>query len=372
MARRIWIVCGAGFVAGKEIASLNLAEGLRARGRDVSFVTTRWTNGDFPTRLAMKGFTNKVLPLGFISKRLDLYALKCTLHQSIFWPALVTGFISIATPAAEQIVIHTNWHHVLLLLPFLDRNRDIFWLHETAPKSRRFARLFGAIARRTRCIVCVSEAVARSLVAIDIPSERLAIIHNGLKVPAEVPPRGTQDVLRFGIVGQIGAWKGHDDVFDALRILASNGRRIELKIFGAGSDAYVDFLRRKAIQFDAEAMVKWCGYVGNQEALFSELDVVLAPSRITESFGMSALEAAAFGRPVICSSQGGLPEIVEDGATGFVVQPCQPEILAQAMSRFIENRELVGKMGDAGRRRAVQLFSIEDVARKFCNVLTRQ
>ncbi len=372
LQRKIWIVCGAGYVSGKEIVSFTLGEGLRQRGHDVRFMTSRWSNGDFPRRLSAGHFPNKILPLGFISMKLNPYAVKGTLHQLVLWPALVSGFISLAGAMDQHTVIHTNWHHALLLLPFLDRNRDIFWVHEVVPKSTRYARVFGAIARRSGCIVCVSEAVARSLEAIDVPPDRLVVVHNGVKLPAEVAPRGTQDVLRFGIVGQIGEWKGHDDAFDALRILAGRGERIALKIFGAGNDAYVALLRRKAMQLGVGPMVDWCGYFSNRDEMFSELDVVLAPSRWVEPFGMSALEAAAFGRPVICSSQGGLPEIVEHGRTGFVVKSCQPELLAQAMSRFIENRELVSEMGDRGRRRAAELFSLESFAEKFSNIMERR
>jgi glycosyltransferase involved in cell wall biosynthesis len=367
--RNIWIICGAGYVSGKEIASLNLADGLRERGYDVKFMTSRWSDGDFPARLSAKAFQNRVVPLGFISKRIDLIAIKCTVHQMVFWPALAASFNLLAKGSQDQMVIHTNWHHAMLLLPFLNSGRDIFWLHETIPNAPRYAKVFAAVAKRTKCIVCVSEAVARSLRAVGIPQERLAIIHNGVKLVPEAPSRGTQDVIRFGIIGQIGDWKGHEDIFDALRILAARSERITLKIFGTGNVNYVNYLRHKVADLGLTTMVEWHGYVGDPTKMFSHVDVVLAPSRFVEPFGMSALEAAAFGRPVICSSQGGLPEIVKHGSTGFVVNPRQPEVLAEAMSRFIDNPHLICEMGDAGRRRAMESFSLAAFAEKFANIL---
>src|SRR5262249_17163671 len=173
---KVWIVCAAGYVSGKEITSLNLAEGLRERNYDVNFVTSRWNNGDFQARLSTNTFPNKILPLGFISKSLDPYSVKCTLHQLVFWPALALHFNSLVKRSRNQVIVHTNWHHALLLLPFLDQGRDILWLHETVPKAGRYAKVFSAIAKRTKCIVCVSEAVARSLRAIGIPKQWLTVI----------------------------------------------------------------------------------------------------------------------------------------------------------------------------------------------------
>jgi glycosyltransferase involved in cell wall biosynthesis len=73
---------------------------------------------------------------------------------------------------------------------------------------------------------------------------------------------------------------------------------------------------------------------------------------------MSALEAGAFGRPVICSSRGGLREIVEDGVTGLVVEAERPEQLAQAISLLARHPDLVRKMAESARKRVRSEFSI--------------
>jgi glycosyltransferase involved in cell wall biosynthesis len=367
----VWIICGAGYVSGKEIVSLSLAEGLRNLGWQVNFVTSRWSNGDFPKRLLQAGISNKTLPLGFISKSLNLYALKCTFHQLVFWPILALRYRSLATAHNERLMVHTNWHHILLLLPFLDCKRDIFWLHETIPGAERFAKLFKVIERRTLCIVCVSETVARSVIALGVATERVHVIHNGVKLVGKVPTLGNGSELRFGIIGQVGEWKGHEDVLAAMRRLVDGGQKIELKIFGNGDKDYLYFLKDLALKLGVASMVRWCGYVENQYEIFSAVDVVLAPSRFIEPFGMTAIEAAAHGRPVICTSQGGLLEIVEHENTGFVVEPKNPDMLAQAMGRFLGNRELLTKMGDAARRKVEAEFSLAIFAERFAHLLKK-
>ena len=80
---------------------------------------------------------------------------------------------------------------------------------------------------------------------------------------------------------------------------------------------------------------------------------------------MSALEAAAFGCPIICTSRGGLPEIVEHGVTGIVVAPNRPEALADAVRRFLRDPGLLEQMGHAARHRAREKFSVDRFVAAF-------
>jgi glycosyltransferase involved in cell wall biosynthesis len=91
----------------------------------------------------------------------------------------------------------------------------------------------------------------------------------------------------------------------------------------------------------------------NMPSLFHAADVVAVPS-VTEPFGMVALEASASGLPVIASSTGGLPEVVEDERTGLLVSPGDATALARAIVRLARDGELRRRLGGAGRERALQ------------------
>jgi len=75
-----------------------------------------------------------------------------------------------------------------------------------------------------------------------------------------------------------------------------------------------------------------------------------------EGFGMVALEAMERARPVIAAAVGGLGELVRDGETGLLVAPADPEPLRDAIVRLAGDRGLAGRMGEAGRRRALSRF----------------
>jgi glycosyltransferase involved in cell wall biosynthesis len=90
----------------------------------------------------------------------------------------------------------------------------------------------------------------------------------------------------------------------------------------------------------------------------------VAPSLLPESFGIVALEAAAAGKPVIATATGGLPDIVVDGETGFLVEPGKVDQLAAALARLVGEPELRERMGEAARAR-VREFSPDRIVPRF-------
>jgi glycosyltransferase involved in cell wall biosynthesis len=170
-------------------------------------------------------------------------------------------------------------------------------------------------------------------------------------------------------VGQIGEWKGHGDLIDALGLLQRDGIRPSLLIFGSGAPEYVSTLEKRAVELGVQRQIEWCGYVADRSRIFGAIDVCIVPSRCDEALGMSAVEAGGFGCPVICSSRGGLAENVLDGKTGFVVEPQRPEQIADAIKAFVQNRDLVRTMGAAAQARARTEFSMQRFVNEFIQVL---
>ena len=93
------------------------------------------------------------------------------------------------------------------------------------------------------------------------------------------------------------------------------------------------------------------------------MQLLVMPTVYFESFGIAAVEATAMGLPVVASRVGGLAEIVEDGRTGFLVKPGDAVELAGAVQRLMDSPDMRARMGQAGRRRAVEHFSLPDISR---------
>jgi glycosyltransferase involved in cell wall biosynthesis len=365
------IVGGGNIVSGKEIVMLHLARGLRSAGCQVVFITSMWGGrSEFVSRLRADRFDYHRIRLGFISISLRLKPIIWTLDQLRYFPALVVGYLKAIRKIAPQVIIHTNWHHALLLIPFLDCRRDIYWSHEIIPIHHRTTPVFRMIANRVSAFVCVSDAAARGFALNGVSMSKILTIHNGFPLAAVVPPLNVGKTLRLGIVGQIGPWKGHDDLLEALCMVVQKGLSVLLRIFGSGQREYIDSLKRKMIDFGLSNSIEWCGFVDEQDKIFSEFDVCIVPSRFEDPLPTAAVEASGYGRPVIASRIGGLPEIVIHDETGLLVDSNNPQQLAQAIETFCLAPNLVRKMGHAARKRAKAEFSDARFVARFLHVVT--
>ncbi len=372
---KVLIVAGGAALFGKETIALELGDGLRASGVDVSFISSLWCGeGAFGKRLQRLGIPAHFMRLGFISATLRLDCMWWTLDQLLHWPELMLDFRRLLRREQPPHIIHTNWHHLLLLLPLLDAKRDVFWLHESVPDKPQYRWVFGWLARRLRGFVPVSNAVAESLRQIGIPATKIQVIHNGLSDPSSglpARPAGGGEV-NIGIVGQVGAWKGHEDLVEAFALVAGRHPEARLHIFGPDEREFADHLKQRAATLGLAARLVWHGFVRERARIYRAMDICAVPSRFAEPFGLVAVEAAFFGLPVVATRKGGLPEIVEDGVTGYLVEAERPQELAQRLGELLRSAALRETMGVAARLRARQHFSRERFVGDFLRVLDNE
>lgn len=164
------------------------------------------------------------------------------------------------------------------------------------------------------------------------------------------PPRHDETPVRFLYLGGLEPHKGVGVALEAFQRLRD--ARVALDIAGAGTMAEAC---RAAARRDPRIRVY--GFVTGQEKdeLLGAADVLLFPSRCWEVVGLVTLEAFAHGVPVIASRTGGVPEFVEDGQTGLLVEPGDAAALATQMRRLSINRDVIEGMREACRARAARL-----------------
>jgi glycosyltransferase involved in cell wall biosynthesis len=218
---------------------------------------------------------------------------------------------------------------------------------------RGFAAADRAVARLADVHVAISHGLARYLAESEgFDEDAFEIVHYGI-VPGP-PPAGPPAEPRLAIVGRLIPIKGHDVLLAALARVREELPQATLEIAGDGPlDAE---LRATVAQLGLTDAVSFLGRVAPAAPVFERAAVVVVPSR-GEGFGMVALEAMERGRAVVASDVGGLPEIVEDGVTGIVVQPDDAEALAAALLELLRDPARAAAMGAAGRDRALAAFS---------------
>ncbi len=205
----------------------------------------------------------------------------------------------------------------------------------------------------------ISESTADDLVARGIPRDRVAVIYPGIDTVGYTPAPGTRaDAPTFAYLGRLKRYKGVDLVLRAFARLAHPAARLEI----AGTGDHRPALEALARSLDLTARVRFLGFVSESEkvALLRRAWALCFASP-KEGWGITNLEAAACGTPVVASRSPGLRESVRDGATGFLTPHGDVDALAAAMRRLADDPALVARMGAEGRRFA-QTFTWERAA----------
>ncbi|HEY8312292.1 MAG TPA: glycosyltransferase family 4 protein [Gemmatimonadaceae bacterium] len=207
----------------------------------------------------------------------------------------------------------------------------------------------------------VSVSTRDDLVTRGIPSERIRVIYNGVDVKSLVPDSNARSVLPlFSYLGRLKRYKRVDIVIRAFAML--EGRDARLEIAGKGDDR--ERLEVLVAKLNIEDRVRFRGYITEtekRELLQSSWATVLASPK--EGWGISNLESAACGTPVIAADSPGIRESVVDGDTGFLVSGSDVSAYAAAMRGLLDAPDLVRTLGENARRFA-ETFTWDRAARE--------
>jgi glycosyltransferase involved in cell wall biosynthesis len=209
-----------------------------------------------------------------------------------------------------------------------------------------------------------------------LPEKTLTII-NGVDVERFHPSVSGEEVrarygagpgeVLAGVVGRISPIKGQRTFIEAALRLIPRFPNLRFLIVGAGlfggEKKCEEELRARVAAQGLGERVFFSGYQRDVRAHTAALDICVIPSD-AEPCGRVIFEAMAMAKPVVGTSAGGTPEIAADGETGLLVPPRDPEALASAIARLAGDPALRRRMGEAGRRRAAERFTIQAHARR--------
>ncbi len=215
-------------------------------------------------------------------------------------------------------------------------------------------------------IVTPSEGVRQHLIAQGMAAVRIRVIHNG--IPAErftglPPPSQIRRELDLpagapvlGVVAHLSPRKGHQYLLEAIARLDSGG---DVQCLVVGEGRLRGQLEGLARQLGIAPRTHFVGYRDDATALMQVCDIVVLPSVAIEGFGMCLIEAAFLGIPTVGSRAPGIDEAIVDSETGLLVPPGDPMALAEAIERLLGEPELATRLGEAGRHRAHEMFTLE-------------
>ncbi len=224
-----------------------------------------------------------------------------------------------------------------------------------------------ALGRRTAALVAVSEEEREAAIADGLaPAERVHAIPNGVELHGAVTPDprlhdvpGTGPLL--GFVAGLRDQKGLPTLLDALALLARQGRPARCAIVGNGPMA--DEVRERLTALGLDATTRVLPFTGPSAVHLAGLDAFVLPS-YWEGMPIGLLEAMGAGLPCVASAVGGVPEVLEDGVSGFVVPPGEPAPLAERLGLLLGDAGLRARMGAAARERVVTCFAVADMVQR--------
>lgn len=254
----------------------------------------------------------------------------------------------------------------------------IWHIHEIVEKPDFLGRFFSVLVQSlsTR-IIAVSGATVASLTrGWPGRSNKIEVIYNSLAVtPYDAAPQGkfrqaqslAEDIFLVGLIGRIQPRKGHDVLVESAHCLLQQGLNFRVIIVGdifKGYEDYLAQLKQKIKIYGLEQHILFCGYRQDTPEIVKDLDVVVVPSLLPESFGLVALEAMACAKPVIATAHGGVVEIIKDNETGFLIPPDKTEPLTDLLIKLAADKTLCRRVGESGRTRMEEMFAPERFTRQ--------
>ncbi|WP_445256059.1 glycosyltransferase [Nocardioides aurantiacus] len=252
--------------------------------------------------------------------------------------------------------------------------RNVVWVHncgDSEGRGRARALSDRALQRFTHAYFGVAHAQQSYLVDdLGHPEDNVRIIHNGVDATLFDRPeqQASRDALRadlglgpgavaVGILAALRPEKDHELFLRAAVRVAERAPSARFVVVGEG--ARRPGLEKLADELGLGNRVVFTGFRTDVAELLQAVDVFVLCSYTVECFPMALLEAMASSRPAVCTAVGGVPEMVEEGVTGFLVPPRDDVSLARRLVQLVNDPELRVGMGAAGRRRVEREFTLE-------------
>jgi glycosyltransferase involved in cell wall biosynthesis len=279
-------------------------------------------------------------------------------------------------------ILHLHFTGFLGIYPWLAKLKSVgkvfFTDHSSRPARYRPARAPSLKRLAARAInwpvtkvVCVSQYGHKCLTTLDLlPRSRHQLIYNAVDLTrvTQLPNAASDFKKRYGIpedrilIVQV-SWmireKGIPELLHTAKVLLATNPNVHFVLVGEGAD-------REQFTKEAEALgiadhITFTGLIQDPfgEGVFESADIVCQLSEWEELFGWMIAEAMAYGKPIVATNVGGIPELVHDGVTGFLVPRGDAASAAAKLAALAADPQLRRKLGDAGRKLVEENFNLQ-------------
>jgi len=284
------------------------------------------------------------------------------------------GFVGriAARLAGVPLVVHTYHGHVLQG-------------YYSPLKTWLLRRMEQALALFTDRLVAVSERIRQDLVNYGVaPRGKIVVIPLGLELEQFRELEGYRGKLReelgigekaplIGIVGRLAPIKNHRLFLETAALVSAEIPQARFIVVGDG--LLRPELERYAAQLGLNGRLFFLGWRRDLPHIYADLDALVVSSK-NEGTPVSAIEAMASGLPVVATKVGGLPDLIEDGKTGILVEPGSAEAMAQALVELLRNPRMAEQIGRLAQARVLERYTtqrlLQDVEDLYLELLSQK
>ncbi|MFC0877970.1 glycosyltransferase family 4 protein [Saccharicrinis sp. FJH2] len=234
-------------------------------------------------------------------------------------------------------------------------------------------------------VIAVSEFTRKKIAEnFGTPSSKLAVLPNGVDYNYFKPDNNTAYLReRYGLDGKkiimtlarVNPRKGHDVVIKAISKIKDNLGEVVYLVSGPYNENYMSELKQQVSDLGLEDHVYFSGYVENSEMVdhYNLCDIYVMQSRYldgdSEGFGITFLEANACEKPVIGGNSGGVPDAIEEGYSGFLVESEDAETLSHKLLYLLNNEDKAVQMGKNGRKRVIKTYNWSAISKQLLDII---
>jgi len=235
------------------------------------------------------------------------------------------------------------------------------------------------VRRSADAVVVVSDYLKQSLKDLKFPAGRIVRIHNGVDMsrfsPSPIGRLRTElkcqnGTKLIGMVANLRESKGYEYFIQAARKVSDAMPQTRFVAIGEMDHGIAKRLQDLITQMSLQDRFSFLGFREDVPDILGDLDLFVLSS-VSEGFSLATVEAMAAGKPVIVTRSGGPQEIVEDGRTGYLTPPADPDALAEKICELLANPERAAALAQTARAKMASTFTLERMIRDYESLYER-
>ncbi|MBN2730614.1 MAG: glycosyltransferase family 4 protein [Bacteroidales bacterium] len=276
-------------------------------------------------------------------------------------------------------IIYLNTLATVPILMLYRKVKKIVHVHEILQNNNIFNLLINRFSLHyADCLICVSEAVKNNLKkALPGYGPKLHVVNNGLSfnlTEEYAPIKHDKNKVNVALIGRIKpSHKGQLFLLEAISKMDKSVKVLShFYLVGSvvkGQEYMQSKVEDSISKFGMSNCVEIIPFVKEISSVYKAMDIIVVPSLCEDPFPTTILEGMFWSKPIVATRVGGVPEMIENQATGYIIEKNNAQMLCEKLTFLIQSPELRVKMGNEGRKRFEAFFTEESFSMRFLSLL---